>query len=99
ALPMLSSLLYYCFYYSRRTLGPLIVVIVAAGQIGCAGVESYRVTPGAVQSVYLNGVPHTDRTGKDRLAYDAQISFFPIGIYHALHGEFAGHRYDFRVLA
>ena len=48
----------------------------------------------AIQVVYQAGVPHTDRTGGRLDAYDADKSFFPIALYHALHGEHRGRRYD-----
>lgn len=51
----------------------------------------------AVQTVYQDGVPHTDRQGRDLTAYDPQRSFFPIGIYHAVDGEFRGRRFDLSV--
>src|SRR5688500_17873614 len=50
--------------------------------------------PAAVQAVYQSAVPHTDRTGGRLDAYDATKSFFPIVLYHALHGEHRGRRYD-----
>jgi len=37
----------------------------------------------AVQSVYLNGVPHTNTHGVFRLTYDAADSFFPIMMWDA----------------
>ncbi|WP_374630997.1 hypothetical protein [Ferrovibrio sp.] len=50
--------------------------------------------PAAQQNQHLQGVPHTDRQGRVRFAYDAAASFFPIGIYHALHGEAFGRSHD-----
>ena len=50
--------------------------------------------PAAVQTVYQSAVPNTDRTGGRLDAYDADKSFFPIALYHALHGEHRGRRYD-----
>ena len=35
----------------------------------------------AVQTVYRNGVPHTDRQGRVMTEYDPDRSFLPIGIY------------------
>ncbi len=40
------------------------------------------------------GVPHTDRHGRVRLAYDPAASFLPIGLYHALTGRHFGRDYD-----
>ncbi len=53
---------------------------------------------GAVQTMYRGGVPHTDRQGRFLLRYDPARSFFPIGIYHALSGEFRGRRYGMAAL-
>jgi len=53
---------------------------------------------GAVQTVYRDGVPHTDRRGRLLRHYDPARSFFPIGIYHALSGEFRGRRYGMAAL-
>lgn len=52
------------------------------------------VHPGAIQTVYSSGVPHTDRTGRRRDAFDRERSFFPLALYHALRGEHHGRRYD-----
>lgn len=37
--------------------------------------------PTAVQALYRNGVPHTDRQGRLMTQYEPARSFFPIGIY------------------
>ena len=37
--------------------------------------------PAAIQTIYQNGVPHTDKDGNTRSTYDQNKSFFPIGIY------------------
>lgn len=37
----------------------------------------------AIQTVYRQGVPHTNRQGEVRLTYDQNASFFPIGIWGA----------------
>ena len=50
--------------------------------------------PAAIQTVYQSNVPHTDRTGRRLEAYDPDRSFFPLALYHALHGEHRGRRYD-----
>jgi hypothetical protein len=73
-------------------------VIVLAASVSAAA-QSFRDTPDAVQSIYRDGVPHTDRTGELRFAYEPGRSFFPIGMYHALDGEFTGVRYSFADLA
>jgi len=38
--------------------------------------------PTAVQTIYQNGTPHTDKDGNTRSTYDQNKSFFPIGIYY-----------------
>ncbi|MBP7064715.1 hypothetical protein [Ferrovibrio sp.] len=48
----------------------------------------------AQQVMFRDGVPHTDRLGRLRREYDPAASFFPIGIYHALHGEAYGQQHD-----
>jgi len=78
----------------QASAAALVVLFTAVGDAA----DSFRPTPLAVQTVYRNGVPHTDRNGKLRLDYDRQLSLFPIGIYHGLNGEFSGTRYGFRTL-
>ncbi|MCT7977400.1 hypothetical protein [Laspinema olomoucense] len=56
--------------------------------------ENFRFSLNAVQSVYQNGVPHTDKMGRSLINFDAERSFFPICIYHALTGEHHGRRYS-----
>lgn len=46
--------------------------------------DGFRETPDAVQTVYRGGAPHTTRQGTPRIVYDADESFFPIGIYNGL---------------
>lgn len=48
----------------------------------------------AQQVMFRDGVPHTDRLGRLRRDYDPAASFFPIGIYHAVHGEAFGQQHD-----
>jgi len=59
---------------------------VKSAQYFVTGVPSWVRKPGAVQTVYRNGVPHTDRNGTFRLTYDPEHSFFPIGNYWAWWG-------------
>jgi hypothetical protein len=51
--------------------------------------------PAAVQTVYQDGVPQTDRHGVRLDHYDPERSFLPIGLYHALNGELHGRKYQF----
>ena len=76
----------------------LAVVFGLGGGSSCLQARTFRDLPAAVQTLYQDGVPHTERTGEVRYDYDSARSFFPIGIYHALQGEFAGRAYDFGLL-
>ncbi len=80
------------FRPSRR-LATVFAVLAALALAGCAG-EAWHATPYAVQTVYQAGVPHTDRHGRVRRAYDPATSFLPIGLYHALAGRHFGRDYD-----
>ncbi len=63
--------------------------------VGCSGLGGPRAVPAAAeQTIYHCGVPHTDRMGAVRLAYEDGTSFFPIGLYHALEGRFGERDYD-----
>ena len=55
--------------------------------------------PQALQTVYRNGVPHTDRIGHSLEKYDPGRSFLPIGLYHALSGQFYGRTYGLKAIA
>lgn len=50
----------------------------------------WKVDPDAIQRIYMNGVPQTDRNGQLMMKYDPARSFFPIAIYHAIEGEDSG---------
>lgn len=52
----------------------------------------------AVQLVYQQAVPHTDKNGNVLLQYDPTRSFFQIGIWGNPFGESYGHTYDLQVL-
>lgn len=64
----------------------VLAVVAASGGVRSAGADDvqYIVTPDAAQVLYLNGVPHTDASGRARTVYDPDASFLPIGIYHAV---------------
>jgi hypothetical protein len=53
---------------------------------------AWKAHPAAVQKVYQYRVPHTDRIGKPMEQFDAERSFFPLVLYHALQGEQQGDR-------
>ena len=82
----------------RIILRKLSAVTLAAASLALAACGLPRIPPEpplqVQQSQYLQGVPHTDRQGRRRFSYDPAVSFFPIGIYHALHGEAFGRSYD-----
>jgi hypothetical protein len=70
------------------------VILTLLNPLGSVANAQWIEHPAAVQTVYQSAVPHTDRTGGRLDAYDADKSFFPIALYHALHGEHRGRRYD-----
>ncbi|HEY2586320.1 MAG TPA: hypothetical protein VGI81_11205 [Tepidisphaeraceae bacterium] len=57
---------------------------------------AWKPHPAAVQTVYQDHVPHTDRTGRPMERFDADRSFFPLVLYHALQGEHGGIRYELK---
>lgn len=52
----------------------------------------------AVQVIYRNGAPHTDKNGNLLTKYDPQRSFFQIGIWGNPYGEIYGVNYDLKTL-
>jgi len=52
----------------------------------------------AVQTVYRGGVPHTDKNGGRLMTYDAERSFFQIGVWGNPYGKIYGYEYDLKVL-
>jgi len=52
----------------------------------------------AVQVIYRQGVPHTDKNGRLLTAYDPERSFLQIGIWGNPVGEIYGYNYDLKVL-
>ncbi|MBL24316.1 MAG: hypothetical protein CMM48_10520 [Rhodospirillaceae bacterium] len=61
--------------------------------------EARRELHGAVQTIYQEGVPHTDRMGRLMFRYQNGKSFFPIALYHSLTGRHKGHDYSFQQIA
>lgn len=57
---------------------------------------AWKAHPAALQKIYQDRVPHTDRTGKPIEQFDAERSFFPLVLYHALQGEQQGIRYELK---
>ena len=53
----------------------------------------------AIQTIYRDGVPHTDKHGQVRMTYDAADSFLPIGMWGTPgSGEAYGTSYDWAIL-
>jgi len=52
----------------------------------------------AVQTIYRQGVPHTDRRGRVLMEYDPERSFFQIAVWGNPYGEIYGTNYDLAVL-
>jgi hypothetical protein len=77
-------------FVATRAL-PAILMSLALGT--SAAHADWKVSANAIQSVYLKGVPHTDRNGKPMLQYDAARSFLPIALFNALDGPVGGETY------
>ena len=59
----------------------------------------WRVSHDAIQAPYPDGVPHTDKQGRPRLKFDPDVSFFPVGLYHGLTGNYGGIDYSFEPIS
>ena len=70
-------------YLVAAALGVLVLVFAFLWQKGLLKIsaETAADAPAAVQTVYQNGTPQTDKSGNVISDYDADKSFFPIGIY------------------
>ncbi|MBI3506661.1 MAG: hypothetical protein HY059_17620 [Proteobacteria bacterium] len=79
----------------RRIAALLLALVLPAG---CAA-PGFVETPAAIQPSVRSEIPHVDRTGHLLGRYDSDRSFFPIGMYHALIGRYAGRDYDLSTLA
>ena len=77
-------------------MGIVWIVAIAVVALLAGNPATWHEDPeiGAVQTIYQGGVPHTDRQGRRMYGFDPDRSFFPIGIYHGVAGEFRGRRYD-----
>lgn len=77
-----------------------ILVLLAACGIRVDLEDDPRQPPkSAVQTIYQAGAPHTDRSGAPLSQHVRGRSFFPIGIYHGLHGRHFGREYSFQQIA
>ena len=84
---------------SRRRLLALLNAGVATGAAAaCSATNTSKAASAAVRTQYRTGVPHTSATGIPLMRYAPGRSFFPIGLYHGLHGQFGDRRYDFSLL-
>ena len=76
-----------------------LIVAVAASADEIENARDAQRNLNAIQSVYRNGVPHTDKTGRPMMKYDPQKSFFQIGSWGVpLPGKVYGYEYDWKVL-
>jgi len=85
----------------RRLAAGLLLTALAARPAGAQDVDKLLKASAdfnAVQSVYQQAVPHTDKNGNVLLTYDPERSFFQIGIWGNPYGEIYGHTYDLKVL-
>lgn len=81
--------------YAGRSAARLVMLLVFLGLSACQSVTVPDEPPATAQQiVHREGVPHTDAQGNLRRAYDPARSFFPIGAYHAQHGEAFGQKHD-----
>jgi hypothetical protein len=70
------------------------VLALAAG-----GVFASDFSRDSIQTIYRQGVPHTDKNGALRTTYDPAQSFFQIGMWGTpLHGYEQGYFYDWQQL-
>jgi len=60
--------------------------IVGIMCLSCRCFAEWREEPSAVQKIYMDHVPHTDKMGRYMKSYNEGKSFFPIVLYH---GPFA----------
>ena len=78
---------------TSSVLGLILIVIAAIPS------SAQNISRSPIQTVYRNGVPHTDKNGKPLMQYDPDRSFFQIGMWGTpLHGMTLGHNYDWQVL-
>lgn len=50
-----------------------------------AETQTFISSSGSIQTIYQNGVPHTDKNGQIMTEFDEQDSFFPIWMYGQMH--------------
>jgi hypothetical protein len=76
------------------------LLLILAALLPAAWFETaWRDLADAPQTVYSQGVPHTTATGAPLDAYEVGRSFLPIGVYHALSGDWHGQTYDLQTIA
>ncbi len=77
-----------------------LLLVVLTSVVVNPAVEAQEPSRAPVQSIYRQGVPHTDKTGKPLMAYDPQQSFFQIAMWGAplSTGAPYGYSYDWQVL-
>ena len=72
---------------------------VGAAIGGGQQVPQWSLSSSAVQSIYQNGVPHTDRRGNLRSTYSPSTSFIPLAVYSAYEGNVGGAIWTFAKFA
>ena len=60
--------------------------------------RGFKLSDEAVQTIYQESVPHTDKMGRQLMQFDEERSFLPICMYHALTGDHHGRQYSFAPL-
>ena len=60
--------------------------------------KGFKRSDKAVQTIYQENVPHTDKMGRQLMQFDEERSFLPICMYHALTGDHHGQQYSFAPL-
>ncbi len=72
----------------RLIVGLVASIIAFADPVAPAAMgpatDAFRRLYDAPQMMYKDGVPHLDRDGSVRVAYDPRRSFLPLGLYHGL---------------
>lgn len=81
----------------------LVFLFLVATQIAISLVPpdhtSFRLSSNAVQTIYQNGLPHTDKMGRNLRKFERERSFFPVCLYHTVTGEYNGRKFSFSPIA
>ena len=63
---------------TRTSLAPRCNMLAAATVAAVLTGSGWTDLPGAPQTMYQHGVPHTDKHGRTRVVYDPTLSFLPL---------------------